>query len=204
MTQDRISIIDAAQAIGYGKTAVFKLVSRLGIETFKERNANHNGQAIAYISLDDFQQIQRHVATRQVFLSEESQSDTEQFGIEYGVFYLIQLEPEHDPGRFKVGFAVLIGERLRSHRCAAPFAQVVQTWPCRRLWERTAIDCVTVDCVQLHTEVFRTNDLPSVVARCDAFFAMMPSLVGKAQSFGDTDAEQSVGHEAADDAYSNG
>jgi hypothetical protein len=204
MTQDRISVIDAAQTIGYGKTAVFKILSRLGIETFKERNANHNGQAIAYISLDDFRLIQRHVATRQQILSAESQSDDEQLGIEYGVFYLIQLEPEHDPGRFKVGFAALIDERLRSHRCAAPFAEVVKTWPCRRLWERTAIDCVTLDCVQLHTEVFRTTDLSRVVARGDAFFAMMPSLVGNAESFGDTVAEQSVGHEAADDAYSNG
>jgi hypothetical protein len=177
MTQDRISVIDAAQAIGYGKTAIFKILARLGIETFKERNSNHKGQAIAYITVEDFQQIQSYLATRQPIVSDNLQSDGESLGIEYGVFYLIQLEPEHDPGRFKVGFAAVMGERLRTHRCAAPFAEVVQTWPCRRRWERTAIDCVTVDCEQLHTEVFRTNSLSKVISRCDEFFVMMPDII---------------------------
>ena len=58
MNDDRISVIEAAQAVGYGKQGVFKILSRLGIETFRERNANHNGQAIAYISLEDFRLLQ--------------------------------------------------------------------------------------------------------------------------------------------------
>ena len=36
---------------------------------------------------------------------------------EVGVFYLIQLEPQFDPGRFKVGFAANISDRLRALRC---------------------------------------------------------------------------------------
>ena len=93
-----------------------------------------------------------------------------------GVFYLIQLEQEHDPGRFKVGFASNMMERLRTHRCSAPFATVVETWPCHTLWERTAIVCVTQNCQQIHTEVFRAADIAQVKELCDRFFELMPLI----------------------------
>ncbi len=37
------------------------------------------------------------------------------------------------------------------------------------------MDCVTADSEQLHTEVFRSNNLESVIMRCEQFFALMPS-----------------------------
>ncbi len=40
-----------------------------------------------------------------------------------GFFYLIQLEPEHDSGRFKLGFTMDLDGRLQKHRCSAPFAK---------------------------------------------------------------------------------
>jgi hypothetical protein len=82
----------------------------------------------------------------------ESTSVPEAALYDIGVFYLLSLEPEHDPTRFKVGFASNLNERFRQHRCSAPFAKVVKIWPCRRLWEKTAIECVTDGCEQLHTE----------------------------------------------------
>lgn len=82
-------------------------------------------------------------------------------------------------GRIKVGFAVSLPERLRTLRCSAPFTKVVQTWPCKVLWERTAIESVTDGCKQLHTEVFRTASIESVVQRCDQFFSLMPELQGR-------------------------
>lgn len=79
-----------------------------------------------------------------------------------GVLYLLCLEPEHDPNRFKVGFGNNLNERLRQLRCSAPYIQVMKTWPCRRLWEKTAIECVTEGCERLHTEVFRALFLETV------------------------------------------
>jgi hypothetical protein len=84
------------------------------------------------------------------------------------------LEPDHDPGRFKVGIADNFPERLRQHRCSAPLLKVVKTWPCKRLWEKTAIDCVTEGCEKLHTEVFRTQSIELVVERANRFFELMP------------------------------
>lgn len=90
--------------------------------------------------------------------------------IDHGVFYLIQLEPDFDPGRIKLGFATNMAERLRSHKCSAPFAKIVQTWPSHVLWERTAIDSVTIGCEKLYTEVFRTENLEQLISKCEEFF----------------------------------
>lgn len=67
-------------------------------------------------------------------------------------------------------------DRLRALRCSAPFAKVVGTWPCKELWGKTAIDCVTADCEKLHTEIFRTDALDEVAAKCQQFFALMPEV----------------------------
>lgn len=101
---------------------------------------------------------------------------------EIGLFYLVQLEPDHDPGRFKAGFTSNMEERLRAHRCAAPFVKVIKTWPCRSLWEKTTIDCVCDGCERLHTEVFRSDSIDQVVEKCDEFFSLMPRLVDNQES----------------------
>lgn len=94
-----------------------------------------------------------------------------------GIFYLMQLEPDHDPGRFKAGITVEIEGRLQKHRCSAPFAQCLRAWPRRRTWERVAIDCLTDGRERLHTEVFRSVALEEVLRRADAFFAVMPKPI---------------------------
>lgn len=102
-----------------------------------------------------------------------------------GIGKIKAIKKEHDPGRFKVGFATNINERLRQHKCAAPMAVVVKSWPSKLLWEKTAIDCVSAGCERIHTEVFRTASIEAVFAKCETFFAQMPSLSGK-----DTDTRQ--------------
>lgn len=102
------------------------------------------------------------------------------------MFYLVQLEPEHDPGRIKVGFTTDIDGRLRKHRCSAPFAQCLKTWPCQRIWERTVIDCVTTGLEKLHTEVFRTQSIESVIAKAEQFFAIMPRVTCSIDGDGET------------------
>jgi hypothetical protein len=52
----------------------------------------------------------------------------------------------------------------------------MKSWKCKFLWEKTAIDCVTDGCERLHTEVFRTNSIDRVAAKCEQFFEIMPKL----------------------------
>ena len=92
------------------------------------------------------------------------------------VFYVISLEPECDPSRFKVGFSTNVAERLRSHQTSAPFSELVKTWPCKALWEKTAIDCIADGCERLAPEVFRADDIQGVIRRADRFFELMPAV----------------------------
>ena len=171
MPNEMISVIDIAQIHGKRKQSIFKLLKRRGIEQVKAPGEGARGQAISYISQHDYEQLQPELSSIESDLGRSVEAEPT-----LGVFYLIQLEPEHDPGRFKIGFASNIDERLRSHRTAAPLCQLVKTWPCKPLWEKTAIDSVCAGYERLYTEVFRAPSLEEVELRCNRFFAVMPDL----------------------------
>jgi hypothetical protein len=180
MSDDLISVRDIATQHGKRKQSVFKILKRLGIETTKRRCSTGKNQFVVYVTQDQYRLVRDELLAN---ASYDADSNDEEGGdgfvsAEVGVFYLIQLEPEGDPGRFKVGFAVSMPERLRHLKCSAPFTVVMKTWPCRRLWEKTAIDCVPRGCQQLHTEVFRAGSLEEIVKRCDQFFELMPPVNG--------------------------
>jgi len=178
MSDDLISVIDFARQQGAHKQSIFKILRRLGVEPTKRSGTNNRGQLVSYITKEDADLVSanlRPAKSSDLVANEESNRLLE----ERGVFYLICLEPKSDPGRFKVGFATTLSERLRQLRCSAPFIEIIATWPCKRLWERTAIDCVTEGCERLHTEIFRTMSLTAIREKCDQFFALMPKLATK-------------------------
>jgi hypothetical protein len=177
---DRIAIVDLADDLQVRKQRIFKVLKRLGIRPTQRREQARRNQNVATVSPNEAAAIRAEI----VKSSDASATTTGPLsggvGIFYsddvGFFYIIQLEPEHDPGRFKVGFTMDLDGRLRKHRCAAPFAQFLKTWPCKRAWERAAIDAVTEGCQQLHTEVFRTAQLERLQERAHRFFSFMPNL----------------------------
>lgn len=174
MENELISVLQVADELGKRKQRIFKILGRLGIERKLIKNNDARGQKIAYITADDYTRVKEYFLEVDNTLSQITiDSDSA------GVFYLIQLEPEHDPGRFTLGFAASIEERLRSHKTSAPFSTVLKTWPSKLLWEKTAIDCASQGCERLHTEVFRAKSIEAVLARCDEFFAIMPKLDDK-------------------------
>lgn len=177
-----ISVVDLANQVGKRKQSIFKILARLHIQTTKKRGLDSRGQLIAYITPQEAQLVIAELKSRTeaeknntiAHVADISVSD-----VDLGVFYLIALEPQHDPGRFKVGFAINLSERLQKHRCSAPLLKVVKHWPCKRLWEKTAIDAVTFGCERIHTEVFRTNSIETIAERCEKFFALMPKVMVK-------------------------
>ena len=172
MADDLISIADVARQCGTRRQSVFKVLKRLRIEPQKLRSPEQHGQVSSYIT-----KMESEIVTAELSrVREPAKAPPDLLLAEVGFFYVVQLEPQHDPGRFKVGFATNINERLRSHRTAAPYSAVIKTWPCRSLWEKTAIDCVCNGCERLHTEVFRTDSIAQIVENCDEFFSIMPQL----------------------------
>lgn len=178
MAEDLISVANVARRCGKRKQTVFKVLKRLGIEPEKQRTSERHGQISSYITQTEFEVVSMELSSVQELAS----APPDMIPMEIGVFYLVQLEPVHDPGRCKAGFASNMNERLRAHHCAAPFAKVIKTWPCRSLWEKTVIDCVCDGCERLHTEVFRTDSIAQVVEKCDEFFSLMPRLVDDGKS----------------------
>lgn len=170
---DLIPVAELADELGTYRATIFKVVKRLGIQPVKRRDSERGGQQIALVTPAEASAV-REEFTAGRRSGTDASGDTLLLAPDEGRFYLIQLEPVHDPGRFKVGFTTDLDGRLRHHRCSAPFAQYMKHWPCRRTWERAAIDCMTAGLEQLHTEVFRGPSLPEVLARGERFFAVMP------------------------------
>ncbi len=174
VSDQRITIVDFAEELGIRKQTIFKVVKRLGIIPQERRESSRGNQLVKTISSSEAAIIKNE-------LNHSGNADVQNdsafafLGDEVGVFYLIQLEPDHDKGRFKVGFTTDLDGRVRKHRCSAPLLQCVKSWPCRMAWERTVIDCITDGCDQLHTEVFRAISIDDIIARADKFFALMPT-----------------------------
>ncbi len=170
---ERIALPDLADELQCHKQTLFKIAKRLGITFIKRRDPDRRNQLVATVTNEDALRIRAELLLR-TRIGDVQNGDGELLVADTGVFYLIQLEPSHDPGRIKLGFTTDIDGRLRKHRCSAPFAQSLKTWPCRRHWERAAIDCVTFGLEQLHTEIFRAGSIEEVATRGDSFFAIMP------------------------------
>jgi hypothetical protein len=171
MSNELISVKDVAKNLGKQKQHIFKILSRLGVDSVKQKSSDARGQRVAYITTNEYERIKEYLS----WSADDSNDSPIQMDIG-GVFYLIQLEPKHDPGRFKIGFATNIEERVRTHKTTAPFSKVLKTWPCKLLWEKTAIECVSQGCERIHTEVFRIESIDEVLSRCEEFFKIMPRL----------------------------
>ncbi len=172
---DRIALPDLADEMQCHKQTLFKIAKRLGITPIKRRDADKRNQLVATITREEALAVRSEVVSR-TRTGTEASSEFDYVIADVGCFYIVQLEPEHDPGRIKVGFTTDMEGRLRKHRCSAPFAMSIRTWPCRRTWERAAIDSVTVGIEQLHTEIFRAKSIDEVIARAEKFFAAMPNV----------------------------
>jgi hypothetical protein len=172
---ERVALTSLAEELGCRKQTLFKIAKRLSIQTTKARDADRGNQLIALVTVEEAERIRLELFSGKRTTSADTGFDA--VLLDVGLFYAIQLEPDHDPCRIKVGFTVDLAERLRKHRCSAPFAKYLNNWPCRRAWERTAIDCVTAGFEQLHTEVFRATSVDEVSLRADRFFAVMPSVM---------------------------
>jgi hypothetical protein len=172
MMDDLISVSEIARAHSRRRQSVHKIIKRLGLDTRRFRSDDARGQEAVHITRTDYALLAAELVAEPV---DEAASDDEITDWR-GILYIVQLEPSLDPGRFKIGFTNSIEDRLKAHRTSAPFATALRHWPCRLLWEKTAIEAITQDCEKLHTEVFRAIDIATMIERADRFFALMPRL----------------------------
>ena len=164
-----ISIKALASRLGMDRSHARRYVIRLGYEFHKRRTPDSGGQLTLCVDARDADAI---FATRG---EQGFNASTVVSAPEVGVFYVIQLVPDLDLKRLKLGFTDSIEQRLSQHRTAAPTAKVLRTWPCRRAWELTAIEALTREnCSLVMNEVFECTDLEAIIDVGNRFFAMLP------------------------------
>jgi hypothetical protein len=164
-----VSIKDLTRRLGMDRSHARRYVLKLDYSFHKRRTPDSGGQLTLCVTSSEAEEI---CSQRRDQGYEES---TVVAVPEIGVFYVIQLVPELDPKRLKLGFAEGIDQRLSQHRTAAPTARVLRAWPCKRLWELTAIDALTrVGCRLILNEVFECEDSEALVERGEAFFSTLP------------------------------
>ena len=82
----------------------------------------------------------------------------------------------------KLGFAIDLNDRLVQHRTAAPTARVLKSWPCKRSWEVTVMDCLSsVTCRHILNEVFECDNLDDLIGRGDELFRLLPDPKKRAE-----------------------
>jgi hypothetical protein len=179
VVDELVILHDLAAELGVHRNSPRRVARRINIEPQRIRTgAAARGQQVLAVTKLEAELIRAQLQGE----LRNSSASTEVSNSGWGHFYVIHLEPEMDPNRFKVGFAVDVDERLRAHRTSAPLAQLKGSWPCRVRWEKTAIDAVTQECEQLGVEVFRARSLQQVVDACEVFFSMMPSHLDSGSS----------------------
>ena len=166
-----VTLKELAKELGMDRSHMRKYVLANGFTPVSIRTEDSAHQATLALTPEDAESV-RSMRVRNGF------SATFRAPLENGngVFYVIQVVPDLDPLRVKLGWTHDISSRLDAHRTAAPTAEMVKMWPCRKVWEVAAIHSVTqTDCTNIGSEVYRCSNLQSLIARCEAFFALMPN-----------------------------
>lgn len=164
-----VSIKDLARRLGMDRSHARRYVRKLGYTFHKRRTVDSGNQLTLCVIRAEADRIVSERAEKGFLES------TVVAVSDVGLFYVIQLVPDLDPSRLKLGFAENLEQRLSQHRTAAPTARVLRAWPCKRSWELTAIDALThVNCRLILNEVFECDAPEALVERGDAFFSMLP------------------------------
>jgi hypothetical protein len=166
-----VSLKQLAKALGLDRSNALKYIRKQRFKGAKRRTLDSGGQLALSFTKEEAERIIALRREQGFFGGPEAKPISE----EKGSFYVIQLVPELDPNRVKLGFASDVDDRLQQHRTSAPTAAVRKTWPCRKTWEVTAIAALTATgCRLILNEVFECDDLEKLLARGDAFFALLP------------------------------
>lgn len=80
-----------------------------------------------------------------------------------GFFYMIQLIPEIDPNRIKLGFSKCLSNRILQHKCTCPNAKIIKKWKCKKDNEVPVINEVSKNnCNRLYTDINNKKTITEV------------------------------------------
>jgi len=149
---------------------VRKYKDTLNLQPQKMKTADSKGALVECLSFEDSEILISFYEKR----GDNSEYLDENSFQRYGVFYMIQLIPEYNPNRIKIGFTENINKRLVELQISSPTAKLIKTWPCKRSWDYAAMDSITrTDCQLVMNEVYE-GDVDGFIKRGEQFFSVMP------------------------------
>lgn len=168
-----VLLADLAKELGLDRSNMRKYAIKHGFSFLQVRTPESRGQITLALTEQEAEAI-RELRSKQGFQPGQPGQPVENG---FGWFYLVQIAPDLDPRRIKLGFAFDPMRRVDSYRTLSPTVILVKTWRCRTSWERAAIDSLTrLNTISLGGEVFQIEDLDLVIHYGDAFFSIMPSV----------------------------
>ncbi len=174
MSKKFVTIKQLAEELEMDRSHARRYVLKLDVTPTKRRTADSGGQLVLTVSKEEAEFIKKKRG-EEGFLGSSKTVDKE-----VGSFYVIQLVPELDENRIKLGFAGDVNQRLAQHRTSAPTARVLATWPCKRNWEKTVIDALArVEGKLILNEVYEFADVEQIIEHGNRLFELLgdPSLV---------------------------
>jgi len=164
-----ITLAQLATELGMDRSNLGKYIRANGFSFTKIRTKESNNQLTLALTEGDAESI------RQLRTSLGFHSNPKPIENGDGYFYVIQVVPDLDTNRVKLGFASNVNARLATYKTSSPSATLLKSWPCRVSWERAAMDSITrAGCSQIGIEVFTCDDLDRLVRNGDSFFKIMP------------------------------
>lgn len=165
-----VTLKQIADELGMDKSNARKWILKHGFSGLMVRTRDSGSQLCFAVSVEDAETI-RTLRSQQGFQADISAV----IDATDGYFYIVQIAPDLDPHRVKLGFANDVSRRLGEYRCLSPTANVVRCWPCQRAWEVAAIASATrTGCEQIGQEVYQCEEVLQVVAQAEDFFTIMP------------------------------
>lgn len=168
---DYVSLKQLADELGMDRSNFRKYVLREGFQYDKRRMPDSGNQTVIAFTEEEAEKIRER---------REANGFGRNLGVVddgIGFFYVIQIVPDLDPNRVKLGYAKNVGQRLQQHRTTSPTAQLAQRWPCKKIWEQAVIDCVTQEgCELVGGEVYDCENVVSLTEAGYRFFEVMPEI----------------------------
>lgn len=142
--------------------------AEFNLEPKKLKTPTSKGALVACLTSDDAEKLIRF------YKSKGNPKSALNNNRNYGYFYLIQLIPEFQPNRIKIGFADDVDKRFKEHQTSSPTAKLLGSWPCKRAWDQAVMDSLTREgCKLVLNEVYE-GDVNGFIDRAEKFFGLMP------------------------------
>ncbi|MBU0907179.1 MAG: GIY-YIG nuclease family protein [Nanoarchaeota archaeon] len=85
------------------------------------------------------------------------------YGINKGVFYIIQTNPDSIPARYKFGFTNDIGNRTRSYKSVCPNMKLIDKFECNSFHELPLLKMVSKYGKRIGQELYEVEDIHKLI-----------------------------------------